>query len=151
VKSTAKGPLAGSIEQYLAHKQSLGKRLAQVGPMLRLLDAYLVREGVADSRRSPPPPSTASSTPDCGDLPAAITVSLAQFGLLDGMVVHEMLPASPLRCEASAAAAISLQLRAGPPSSRSCRTTAQQPTGAEPRRDLQDDFCAAVWSGIARR
>jgi hypothetical protein len=38
MKSPAKGPLADSIDLYLAHKHSLGKQLAEVGPMLHLLD-----------------------------------------------------------------------------------------------------------------
>jgi hypothetical protein len=41
VKSETKGPLAGSIELYLAHKRSLGKELAKVEPMLLLLDPPL--------------------------------------------------------------------------------------------------------------
>jgi hypothetical protein len=34
MKGAAKGPLAESIELYLAHKHSLGKQLTKVGPML---------------------------------------------------------------------------------------------------------------------
>ena len=40
MKSSMKGPLAESIELYLAHKRALGKQLAKVGPMLRWLDGY---------------------------------------------------------------------------------------------------------------
>ena len=42
MKSSTKGPLADSIELYLAHKRSLGKELAKVEPMLRLLDGNLL-------------------------------------------------------------------------------------------------------------
>jgi len=51
VKSETKGPLADSIELYLAHKRSLGKELAKVGPMLLLLDRYLLTQGVAEIRQ----------------------------------------------------------------------------------------------------
>jgi hypothetical protein len=46
--SAPRGPLADSLERYLAHKHSLGKQLAKVGPMLHLLDAYLLTQGIAD-------------------------------------------------------------------------------------------------------
>lgn len=51
MKSETKGPLAGSIEIYLAHKRSLGKELAKVEPMLLLLDQYLLTQGVAELRQ----------------------------------------------------------------------------------------------------
>ena len=51
MKSETKGPLADSIELYLAHKRSLGKELAKVGPMLLLLDRYLLAQGVAEIRQ----------------------------------------------------------------------------------------------------
>jgi hypothetical protein len=51
VKSNPKGPLADSIELYLSHKRSLGKQLAKVGPMLHLLDGYLLARGVAELRQ----------------------------------------------------------------------------------------------------
>lgn len=38
MKGTPKGPLADSIERYLAHKRSLGKQLIKIGAMLQLLD-----------------------------------------------------------------------------------------------------------------
>jgi integrase len=100
VKISTKGPLADSIELYLAHKRSLGKELAKVEPMLLLLDGNLLAQGVAEllqitaahidafvasrSRRSPR---------SYNGLIGAIR------GLLDWMVVHEVLPESPLRCE----------------------------------------------------
>ncbi len=100
MKSETKGPLADSIQLYLAHKRSLGKELAKVEPMLLLLDGYLLTQGVAGlcqvtaahldafvasrSRRSPR---------SYNGLIGAIR------GLLDWMVVHDVLSESPLRCE----------------------------------------------------
>lgn len=44
----SKHPLANSLSLYLAHKRALGKRLEKTGPMLRLLDNYLVEQGVLE-------------------------------------------------------------------------------------------------------
>ena len=54
MKSHAKGPLAENIELYLAHKRSLGKQLAKVGPMLHLLDSYLSTQGVTELSKITP-------------------------------------------------------------------------------------------------
>ena len=54
MKSNPKSPLADSIDLYLAHKRSLGKQLAKVGPMLHLLDGYLLARGVAELRQITP-------------------------------------------------------------------------------------------------
>jgi integrase len=100
VKGSPRGPLADSIERYLAHKHSLGKQLTKVGAMLRLLDGYLLSHGVPDERQissadlqafiaSRPRPSPRSYNGLIG----------AIRGLLDWMVVHEILPESPLHCE----------------------------------------------------
>lgn len=51
MKSATKGPLADSIELYLAHKHSLGKQLTKVGPMLHLLDGYLLAQRVGELRQ----------------------------------------------------------------------------------------------------
>ena len=50
VKSEMKGPLAESIQLYLAHKRSLGKELTKVEPMLLLLDGNLLAQGVTEIR-----------------------------------------------------------------------------------------------------
>jgi hypothetical protein len=100
MKDAAKGPLAESIELYLAHKHSLGKQLAKVGPMLHWLDSYLLGHNVAEVLQitsahldafiaSRPRPSPRSYNGLIGTV----------RGLLDWMVVHELLPRSPLRCE----------------------------------------------------
>jgi len=100
VKGILKGPLADSIERYLAHKRSLGKQLLKVGAMLHLLDGYLLSRGVTNERQiaaadleafiaSRPRPSPRSYNGLVG----------AIRGLMDWMVVHEILPESPLHCE----------------------------------------------------
>jgi len=101
MKSSAKGPLADSIELYLAHKHSLGKHLAKVGPMLHLLDGYLLANGVVELRQITAVHIDAfvmsrsrQSARSHNGLIGAVR------GLLDWMVVHEALPESPLRCQA---------------------------------------------------
>ena len=44
----AKGLLSYSIDVYLAHKHALGKQLLNDAKMLRVLDAYLFAQGVAE-------------------------------------------------------------------------------------------------------
>ena len=51
MKGSPKGPLADSIERYLAHMHSLGKQLTKVGAMLQLLDGYLLSRGVPNERQ----------------------------------------------------------------------------------------------------
>lgn len=96
----SKGPLAVGIEMYLAHKRSLGKRLDKVGPMLHLLDGYLLAQGVGELRQIMPT--------HIGDFVASRPrrsprsyngLIGALRGLFDWMVVHEVLPESPLQCE----------------------------------------------------
>ena len=60
MKSSTKGPLAGSIELYLAHKRSLGKQLAKVEPMLFLLVTTCSLKTSRNSVRSPRRTSTRS-------------------------------------------------------------------------------------------
>ena len=79
MKCAPKGPLADSIERYLAHKRSLGKHLTKVGSMLHLLDGHLLARGVPNERQIRRPTSKDSSPRGHGDLPAATTASLAQF------------------------------------------------------------------------
>ncbi len=100
MRSAAKGPLADSIELYLAHKHSLGKRLAKVGPMLHLLDSYLLTQNVPDHQQI----SAAHIAGFIDSRPRHSPRSYNELigavrGLLDWMVVHEVLKASPLRCE----------------------------------------------------
>lgn len=100
MKISAKGPLADSIELYLAHKHSLGKQLVKVGPMLHLLDGYLLANGVVELRQITAVHIDAfvmsrsrQSARSHNGLIGAVR------GLLDWMVVHEALPESPLRCQ----------------------------------------------------
>jgi integrase len=101
MKSRTKGPLAEDIERYLAHKHALGKQLDKVGPMLYLLDGYLITNGVVEIRQITP----AHVNGFVGGRPRHSPRSYngligALRGLFDWMVVHEVLPESPLRCEA---------------------------------------------------
>jgi integrase len=100
VKCAPKGPLADSIERYLAHKHSLGKHLTKVGSMLHLLDGYLLAQGVPNERQI-------TSTDLEGFIASRPRRSPRSYnglvgairGLLDWMVVQEVLPESPLHCE----------------------------------------------------
>jgi len=95
-----RGPLADSIDRYLAHKRSLGKQLFTVGQILRLLDDYLHKQEVVEIRQI-------TSTHLAGFVASRHRNSARSYnelirgirGLLDWMVVHELLSESPLRCE----------------------------------------------------
>jgi hypothetical protein len=100
VRCAPKGPLADSIERYLAHRRSLGKHLTKVGSMLHLLDGYLLARGVPNERQI-------ASTDLEGFIASRPRRSPRSYnglvgairGLLDWMVVHEVLSESPLHCE----------------------------------------------------
>jgi site-specific recombinase XerD len=100
VKSTLKGPLADSIELYLAHKRSLGKQLAKVGPMLHLLDGYLLAQGVVELlqvKRAHIDEFVASRPRHS---PRSYNGLIGMLrGLFDWMVVQELIPDSSVRCE----------------------------------------------------
>jgi site-specific recombinase XerD len=93
--------LAENIELYLAHKRSLGKQLAKVGPMLHLLDGYLSTQGVSHLGKitSAHIEGFVASRPRHSPRSYNGLVG-ALRGLFDWLVVHEVLPESPLRCEA---------------------------------------------------
>lgn len=100
MKSATNGPLANGIELYLAHKRSLGKQLVKQGLMVRLLDGYLTAHGVTELQQITGAHIDAfvasrsrRSSRSYNELIGAVR------GLLDWMVVHEMLPESPLRCK----------------------------------------------------
>jgi site-specific recombinase XerD len=100
MKSTPKGPLADGIELYLAHKRSLGKQLANVGPMLHLLDGYLLAQGVAELRQITPVHLDEFVASRPRHSPRSYNGLIGALrGLFDWMVVHEELSESPLRCE----------------------------------------------------
>ena len=101
MKNDAKGPLSDSIDQYLAHKRSLGKRLLKVGPMLGLLDAHLLRQGVAEIRMITPARIDGFVASRSRKSPRSYNGLIGALrGLFDWMVVHEAISQSPLRCEA---------------------------------------------------
>lgn len=93
------GPLANTISLYLAHKRALGKRLEKTGPMLRLLDGYLVEQGVREISQICP-------THLEGFLNSRPRRSARSYNELLGMVRRffdwlvrqEKLVGSPLRC-----------------------------------------------------
>jgi integrase len=100
VKSETKGPLADSIELYLAHKRSLGKALAKAEPMLLMLDGNLLAQGVAELPQITAVHIDAFVASRPRRSPRSYNGLVGTIrGLLDWMVVHEVLPESPLRCE----------------------------------------------------
>jgi integrase len=100
VKSAPKGPLADSIELYIAHKRSLGKQLAKVDPLLHLLDGYLLGKGVAELRQVTPAHINEFVAARPRHSPRSYNGLIGALrGLFDWMVVHDVLPESPLRCE----------------------------------------------------
>lgn len=100
MKHRMRGPLADSIDRYLAHKRSLGKQLITVGEDLRRLDDYLHTQKVLEIQQI----TAAHLAGFVASRPRHSARSYNQLirairGLLDWMVVHELLPESPLRCE----------------------------------------------------
>ncbi len=96
----SKGPLADGIEMYLAHKRSLGKQLDKVGPMLYLLDGYLLAQGVGELRQIVPTHIGGFVASRPRRSPRSYNGLIGALrGLFDWMVVHELLSESPLRCE----------------------------------------------------
>ena len=100
MKSTSNGPLAYSIELFLAHKRSLGKQLTKVGPMLHLLDAYLLARGIEELLQITPTHIDGFVASRPRHSPRSYNGLIGALrGLFDWMVVHETLPESPLRCK----------------------------------------------------
>jgi len=100
MNTTPNGPLAASIESYIAHKRALGKQLAKVDPMLHLLDGYLLAMGVSELRQITPAHINEFVAARPRHSPRSYNGLIGALrGLFDWMVVHEVLPESPLRCE----------------------------------------------------
>lgn len=100
MNSATKGPLADNIELYLAHKHSLGKQLAKVGPMLHWLDSYLLAQRIGELRQITATHINAFIASRPRHSPRSYNGLIgAVRGLFDWMVVHELLPGSPVRCE----------------------------------------------------
>ena len=105
MKSTAKGPLAEAIAMYLAHKRSLGKQLAKVGPMLHLLDGHLLTQGITELPQVTPKHIDEFVASRPRDSPRSYNGLIGMLrGLFDWMVVHDVLSESPLRCQVRRAA-----------------------------------------------
>jgi integrase len=100
MKNKVRGPLAESIDLYLAHKRSLGKQLAKAGQMLSLLDGYLLKQEVAELRQITPSQidGFVASRPRHSSRSYNGLLGVLR-GLFDWMVVHEALSVSPMRCE----------------------------------------------------
>ena len=99
-KITPNGPLAKSIEVYLAHKHSLGKQLTKQGAMLYLLDGYLSAQAVTNLSQITPAHIEAFVNSRVRPMPRSYNELLGALrGLFDWLVAHEVLPESPLRCE----------------------------------------------------
>jgi integrase len=100
MKNTTKGPLRDSIDRYLAHKHALGKELAKPGPMLYLLDGYLIARGVAELRELTPAHIDGFVASRPRHSPRSYNELIgAVKGLFDWMVVHEGLAESPVCCQ----------------------------------------------------
>jgi site-specific recombinase XerD len=92
--------LADSIELYLGHKHALGKQLAKIGPMLYLLDGFLLAHGVVEVRQITPVHISGFVASRPRHSPRSYNGLIGALrGLFDWMVVHEILVESPLRCE----------------------------------------------------
>ena len=88
-----KGPLAEDIERYLAHKHALGKQLHKVGPMLYLLDGYLLTNGVIEIRQITPAHINGFVGTRQRRSPRSYNGLIGALrGLFDWMVAHEVLP-----------------------------------------------------------
>lgn len=99
MKKHPKGPLTDRIELYLAHKRSLGKQLDKVGPMLHLLDSYLLEQGVAELSQITPAHLEGFMASRPRHSPRSYNGLLGALrGLFDWLMVHEVLSVSPLRC-----------------------------------------------------
>jgi len=100
MNSNTRGPLADSIDLYLAHKRSLGKQLVKVGQILFLLDDYLLKQDVAELAQITPSHVDAFVASRPRHSSRSYNGLLGSLrGLFDWMVVHEALCVSPMRCE----------------------------------------------------
>jgi integrase len=93
------GPLANSISLYLAHKRALGKRLEKTESELRLLEEYLVAQGVRELAQITP----AHLTDFLHSRPRRSARSYNELlgivrRLFDWLLRQEKLAASPLHC-----------------------------------------------------
>jgi site-specific recombinase XerD len=95
----AKGPLAHSIDLYLAHKRALGKQLVNVAAMLCVLDGYLLAQGVAELSQVTPAHLEDFVASRSRHSPRSYNVLIGGLrGFFDWLVVQEALPESPMRC-----------------------------------------------------
>jgi integrase len=101
MKLKAKGPLADCIGLYLAYKRALGKHLLKTGQMLHLLDTYLLEQGVVELHHLTPCHIDGFVASRPRRAPRSYNGLIgAVRGLFDWLVVQEILPDSPVHCEA---------------------------------------------------
>jgi site-specific recombinase XerD len=99
MRTDYEGPLASSISSYLAHKRALGKQLEKTGPMLHLLDDYLIEHGVGEFSQITP----AHLEGFLNSRPRRSARSYNELlgmmrRLFDWLVRQEKLAAPPLQC-----------------------------------------------------
>ena len=127
MKNATKGPLAESIDRYLAHKRSLGKQLVKTEPMLRMLDGYLLAREIAEVDQI-----TTSHLEDfVASRPRHTPCSYNQLigmirRLFDWMVAHEVLHDSPFHCKMRRATATRRPFLFNPEQARSLLDAALQ-------------------------
>ena len=125
--NATKGPLAESIDRYLAHKRSLGKQLVKTEPMLRMLDGYLLAHEIAEVDQI-----TTSHLEDfVASRPRHTPCSYNQLigmmrRLFDWMVAHEILHDSPFHCKMRRATATRRPFLFNPEQARSLLDAALQ-------------------------
>jgi integrase len=89
--------LAHSIDLYLAHKRALGKQLVKNAAILRLLDRYLLAQGVAELSQITPAHLEDFVASRPRHSPRSYNVLIGDLrGLFDWLVVQKILPESPL-------------------------------------------------------
>jgi site-specific recombinase XerD len=93
------GPLAPSIDLYLAHKRALGKQLVSVEAILRLLDGYLLAQGAAELCQITSAHLEGFVASRSRHSPRSYNLLIGGLrGLFDWLVVQDALPESPLHC-----------------------------------------------------
>lgn len=99
MKNKEKGPLAKSIDRYLAHKRSLGKQLVKTEAMLHMLDGFLLAHEIAEVDRITPSHLDDFVASRPRHTPCSYNLLIGMIRrLFDWMVVHEILNESPFRC-----------------------------------------------------
>jgi site-specific recombinase XerC len=127
MKNATRGPLAESIDRYLAHKRSLGKQLAKTEPMLHLLDGYLLERKIAEVDQITPSHLEEFVTSRPRHTPSSYNQLIGMIRrLFDWIMVHEILHDSPFRCKMRRATATRRPFLFNPEQARSLLDAALQ-------------------------